>query len=201
MRDIPEKQNEMEEKYILEKEYSISADAFREGYRAFQKKYVYPKSYIFMGLFLILAADFIYAAFKDPSNYFAYILIVVCLALAFREWYNPRKIRRSLVDTVKELGEPVYKIGVGESFVDISTVSVPDGIEEETGEGETEPDESSVSEESDLPEPTRIPADEKMNILEYDEFFLLIYGKAVFYIIPKENFEEKELEVIRNIKK
>ena len=26
-------------------------------------------------------------------------------------------------------------------------------------------------------------------------------GKAVFYIIPKENFEEKELEVIRNIKK
>ena len=40
-----------------------------------------------------------------------------------------------------------------------------------------------------------------MNILEYDEFFLLVYGKAVFYIIPKENFEEKELEVIRNIKK
>ena len=191
----------MEEKYKLEKEYSISANTFREGYLAFQKKYIYVKSYIFMGIFTLLAADFIYAAVKDPKNYFAYLLIVICLSLAFREWYNPRKIRRSLVDTVKELGEPVYKIGVGESFVDISTVSVPDGIEEETGEGETEPDESSVSEESNLPEPTRIPADEKMNILEYDEFFLLIYGKAVFYIIPKENFEEKELEVIRNIKK
>lgn len=191
----------MEEKYKLEKEYSISANTFREGYLAFQKKYIYVKSYIFMGIFTLLAADFIYAAVKDPKNYFAYLLIVICLSLAFREWYNPRKIRRSLVDTVKELGEPVYKIGVGESFVDISTVSVPDGIEEETGEGETEPDESSVSEESDLPEPTRIPADEKMNILEYDEFFLLIYGKSVFYIIPKENFEEKELEVIRNIKK
>ena len=191
----------MEEKYKLEKEYSISANTFREGYLAFQKKYIYVKSYIFMGIFTLLAADFIYAAVKDPKNYFAYLLIVICLSLAFREWYNPRKIRRSLVDTVKELGEPIYKIGVGESFVDISTVSVPDGIEEETGEGETEPDESSVSEESDLPEPTRIPADEKMNILEYDEFFLLIYGKAVFYIIPKENFEEKELEVIRNIKK
>lgn len=191
----------MEEKYKLEKEYSISANTFREGYLAFQKKYIYVKNYIFMGIFTLLAADFIYAAVKDPKNYFAYLLIVICLSLAFREWYNPRKIRRSLVDTVKELGEPVYKIGVGESFVDISTVSVPDGIEEETGEGETEPDESSVSEESDLPEPTRIPADEKMNILEYDEFFLLIYGKSVFYIIPKENFEEKELEVIRNIKK
>ena len=191
----------MKENYKLEKEYSISANTFREGYLAFQKKYIYLKSYIFIGIFTVLAADFIYAAVKDPKNYFAYLLIVICLSLAFREWYNPRKIRRSLVDTVKELGEPVYKIGVGESFVDISTVSVPDGIEEETGEGETEPDESSVSEESNLPEPTRIPADEKMNILEYDEFFLLIYGKAVFYIIPKENFEEKELEVIRNIKK
>ena len=191
----------MKENYILEKEYSISANTFREGYLAFQKKYIYVKSYIFMGIFTLLSADFIYAAVKDPKNYFAYLLIVICLSLAFREWYNPRKIRRNLVETVQELGEPVYKISVGDGFVDIATVSVPDGIEEETGENETEEDTSGEQEGSDLPEPTRIPTDEKMNILEYDEFVLLIYGKAVFYIIPKENFEEKELEVIRNIKK
>ncbi len=192
----------MKENYKLEKEYSISANTFREGYLAFQKKYIYLKSYIFIGIFTVLAADFIYAAVKDPKNYFAYLLIVICLSLAFREWYNPRKIRRNLVDTVKELGEPVYRLSVGDGFVDIATVSVPDGIEDETDDDDSETDEESGnSEDSELPEPTRIPADEKMNILEYDEFFLLVYGKAVFYIIPKENFEEKELEVIRNIKK
>ena len=53
----------MEENYKLEKEYKISVDIFREGYREYQKKYVYPKSYIFMGLFTLLAADFIYEQF------------------------------------------------------------------------------------------------------------------------------------------
>lgn len=181
----------MEEKYILEKEYSISADVFREGYLAFQKKFVYPKSYIFMGIFLFLSADFIYAASKDPKNYFAYILIVICLALAFREWYNPRKIRRTLVETVQEIGEPVYKIGVGEGFADISTVSVPVGIEEEG--------ESSEEKEEKLPEPTRLPKDKDLRVLEYDKFFLLLYGKTVFYIVPKEKFAENELDIIRKL--
>ena len=189
-----EKQNIMDDKYILEKEYSISADTFREAYRAYQKKYVYLKNYIFMALFLILAADFIYAAFKDTSNYFAYILIVLCLALAFREWYNPRKIRRSLVDTVQEMGDLVYKIGIGDSFVDISTVSAPDDIED-TEDEENETDNS----EDAIPEPTRIPMDDKMKLLEYNDFFLLLYGKQVFYIIPKKEFNEKECEVIRKI--
>lgn len=180
----------MEDKYILEKEYSIPADTFREAYRAYQKKYVYPKNYIFMAIFLILAADFIYAAFKDNTNYFAYILIVLCLALAFREWYNPRKIRRSLVETVQEMGDPVYKIGVGDGFVDISTVSAPDGIEDED---ETE------SAEEEAPEPTRIPVDDKTKLLEYSEFFLLLYGKQVFYIIPKEKFSESERDIIRKL--
>ncbi|MCR5708238.1 MAG: YcxB family protein [Ruminococcus sp.] len=183
----------MEDKYILEKEYSISADMFREAYRAYQKKFVYPKSYFFMAIFLILSADFIYAAFKDMSNYFAYILIVICLALAFREWYNPRRIRRSLVETVQEMGDLVYKIGVGDSYVDISTVSAPDGIEDEDG-GESE---DMAGE--DVPEPTRIPVDGKMRLLEYSEFFLLLYGKQVFYIIPKKGFDEKELDVVRKL--
>lgn len=189
-----EKQNKMEDKYILEKEYNISVDTFREAYRAYQKKYVYPRNYIFMALFLILAADFIYAAFKDTSNYFVYILIVLCLALAFREWYNPRKIRRSLVETVQEMGNLVYKIGVGESYVDISTVSAPDGIEEDENEDNDSEDSS-----DDIPEPTRIPIDDKVKLLEYSDFFLLLYGKQVFYIVPKKEFNEKECEVIRNI--
>jgi hypothetical protein len=189
----------MDEKYLLEKEYSISAGTFREGYRAFQKKYIYPKNYIFMAIFLILSADFIYAAFKDPSNYFVYILIVVCLALAFREWYNPRKIRRTLVETVQEMGDPVYRIGIGESFVDISTVSAPEGLEE----GEAEPDDTDAPQngagKEDIPEPTRIPRDEKMKLCEYSDLFLLLYGKQVFYIIPKERFSEPERDIIRKL--
>ena len=189
-----EKQNIMDDKYILEKEYSISADTFREAYRAYQKKYVYLKNYIFMALFLILAADFIYAAFKDTSNYFAYILIVLCLALAFREWYNPRKIRRSLVETVQEMGDLVYKIGIGDSFVDISTVSAPDDIED-TEDEENETDNS----EDAIPEPTRIPMDDKMKLLEYNDFFLLLpsfFFLLFFFLLHFQNYLLLNLNLI-----
>ena len=34
-------------------------------------------------------------------------------------------------------------------------------------------------------------------ILEYDEYFLLMQGKEIFYILPKAGFSEDELEIIR----
>ena len=179
----------MNENYKLEKEYKISVDIFREGYREYQKKYVCPKSYIFMGLFLLLAADFIYSAVREPDNLMSYLLVVVCLGFAVREWYNPRKIRRSLVESYAGMGQPVYKISIGDGFADISTVSETTEDDGENADGEYEP-----------PEPTRIPFDEQMNILEYEQFFLLVYGKSVFYIIPAQDFTEEEKEIIRCLK-
>ena len=181
----------MEENYKLEKEYRIPFDIFREGYRAFQKKFVYPKSYILVAVFLILAADFIYSAVKEPNNYLTYILAMICLSLGFREWYNPRKIRRQIIDAVHELGEPVYKILVAETYADISTV---------VSLQKTEEDDSGDDEET-LPEPTRIPFDNNFSIEEYDSLFLIIYGKSVFYIVPKNDFSESELNILRDMKR
>ncbi|MBQ9899058.1 MAG: YcxB family protein [Ruminococcus sp.] len=176
----------MEENYKLEKEYKVPFDTFREAYRAYQKKFVYPKSYIFMALFLILTADFVYAAVKDPSNYLTYILIVMCLAFAFREWFNPRKARNNIIDAVREMGEATYKIGVSDSFIDISTVAETTVVDPEDSD-----------EPAPLPEKSRIPLDESYRELEYDSFFLLLSGKSVFYILPKEGFTESELDIIR----
>ena len=184
----------MEENYLLEKEYTVSYDLFREAYRAFQKKYIYPKSYLFMGLFLILAADFIYAAVKDPGNVFAYILIAACAAFAFREWFNPRKMRNNLVDAVREMGEPVYKICIAGDYVDISTVKAPVSAESDDNDEDIDfPDDIDP-----MPEHTRLEKNGDLEILEYDSFFLLLSGKNVFYIIPKEDLTEKELEIVRN---
>ena len=49
----------MEEKYKLEKEYTIKPEIFSEAYKEYQKKYVLKRSYIIMAIFLILAADFV----------------------------------------------------------------------------------------------------------------------------------------------
>lgn len=202
----------MEENYRLEKEYTVSPDIFDKAYKSYQKKFVYLKSYIFMGIFLLLAADFIWAAAKNPGNTLVYLLIVVCIALAFREWHNPRFIRRRLYETVRDMGKVVYKIGVGDGFIDISTVddgtSGDDDEDEDSGGNaeETSAEKAEDTEENDdispeaeelMPEKSRLNTKENYSLLEYDEYFLLMQGKEVFYILPKAGFSEDELEIIR----
>lgn len=187
----------MEENYRLIKDYKIPYELFREAYHSYQKKYIYPKSYIFMAIFFILAADFIIAAVKEPSNKLVYLLIFVCIAFAFREWFNPRKIRNSIVDTVKELGEPTYRIGVADDYVEISTI---DNGSVENFAADPEIDELEYNEEYDpMPEKTTLAINDELKILEYDRYFLLMSGKRMFYILPKEGFSEGELEIIRSL--
>lgn len=173
----------MENNIILEKNYRISADIFRDGMTAYQKKYVYPKSYVFMSIFLVLTANFVYGAVKAPDNLLAYLLVVVCLALAIKEWYNPRKMKRNIFDTLQQMGESEYRLTIGKNFVEFSTIQRGDV---ENSDNETIP-------------PTRIQTGENLQILEYDRFFLLIDGKVVYYILPKEYFSDEESEIIRSL--
>lgn len=173
----------MENNIKLEKTYKISADIFRDGITAYQKKFVYPKSYVFMCVFLVLTANFVYGAVKAPDNLLAYLLVVVCLVLAIKEWYNPRKMKRNILDTLRQMGESEYKIIIREGFVEFSTI--------QRGDVENSDDET-------IP-PTRIQTGENIQILEYDRFFLLIDNKAVYYILPKEYFSDEETEIIRSL--
>jgi len=197
----------MEENYKLEKEYKVPAETFRDAYLEFQKKYVYPKSYIYMAIFGVLAVALlifgIFAMHDAPKKqkYIMYLAFIAAAAFSLREWFNPRKMRRSLTESVRALGEPVYKIGVGNKFVDISTVSddlsnIAETEEKDDGEKNTD-----IPGEIDpLPEKTRINVDEGFQLMEYDRFFLMLAGKEMFYILPKEGFSEAELKIVRDIK-
>ena len=190
----------MEENYKLEKEYKIPATMFSEAYLAFQKKFIYPKSHIYMAIFAAIALGMLIfgiVSMSDASRnqkYLTYIAILMACAFAFREWYNPKKKRRSLTDSVRSLGEPVYKIGITDEYVDISTVS--DDMSDLSDEDSIDPEE-----EDPLPEKTRINIDEKYQLLEYDGFFLILSGNEKIYILPKKVFSEEELKTVRDTQK
>ena len=179
----------MTENYKFEKEYTIPAEIFRDGYREFQKKFVFPQANVTALAFLILAGVFVFAVIEDNSQYFAYLLIMVCLAMAVRQWYNPRKLRANLFESFHEIENSVYKISVAENYIDISTVSTVEDVENVEN-----------SENEELPEKSRIPIDENFSVIEYDKFFLIFSGKSIFYIIPKENFSGDEIEILANLK-
>ena len=165
----------------LKKSYTIPAEIYRESYKAYQKKYVYPKKWAFFAVFLILAVNFIYGAVKAPDNLLAYLLIMVCLALAAAQICNPVQVRRRILETIAGMGETVYSITIADEYVEIST---------ESFDGE--------SEDYEIPEPARRHRDGNLTVLEYDSFFILMYGKEIFYSVPKADFTENEIETIRS---
>ena len=185
-----------ENNYRLEKEYTIPFEIFREGYTAFQKKFVFPQANVISLAFLLLAVIFVFAIVQDKSQYFAYLLLMVCIAMAVRQWYNPRKLRSNLFETLQTMEETVYKISVGDKCVYISTVCTQQV--EISDNNQTDSDEDCTPEL--FPEKSCINFDENFSMLEYEKFFLMFSGKTVFYIIPKENFSENELEILRNLK-
>ncbi len=180
----------MEDNYKLEKEYTMHAEDFIEGYTAFQKKFVYPKSYIFTGIFLVIAIIYIAAAVKDYQNTLSYVLIFISLALAAREWYNPRKRRRLYVDTFRETGDVRYKIQIADEYIDFSTVEYNnvENSEENISEDETE----------ESPEKSRISLNNNVSLIEYDKFFLICVEKNMFYIVSKAEWTEAEIQILRD---
>lgn len=177
----------MEDNCKLKKQYKLDFDTFRSGYEYFQKKNVYPRSYLFMAIYLILVVIYVLAAVKNPQNSFIYILLFLCLALAFREWYNPRKLRRTLIETFREMGDMTCEIKIDDKQIEISTL--------EDGNVENSEDTEEVEE---LPEAAVIPLDSDISLSECEKFFLLYIGKITFYIIPKDSWSEAELDVLRS---
>ena len=79
--------------------YGVPAEQMAEGYRAFQKKFLRRGFWIRVGLVLFCLADFLGVAIwrfvnGRSVNSMTYVLIVLCAALLFVLWYNPKKAAR-----------------------------------------------------------------------------------------------------------
>lgn len=188
----------MEEK-LLEKEYSIPYEIFGEAYTEFQKKYVNKRSYFLMGIFIALGLVYVWSAIKDPSNTLAYLLMVVCFAFAGINWYNPKRIRRTLMEGIKGLEDEKYRFELFESHIEISTL-----IPEKEDENDKENDINSELEEElfgdspdEVSESSKLYFNDRLKISEKDNFFMLYQLKELFYVVPKSDFSAEELEIFR----
>ena len=111
------------------------------------------------------------------------------------------------------MGEPVYKLEMTENFIYISTLGeenvensdstkklpAEDNLTETPSEDFQQDEVIDTDTYDDTPERTSIEITSEVSVDEYDEFFLLYIGKSAFYIIPKKDFSEYELEAVREI--
>lgn len=185
----------MEEK-ILEKEYKIPFEFFEKSFTQWQKKFVYPKTYVISILFLILGVIYIISAVKDSSNIMSYVLSALCLGLSAINWYNPKKAKTSLLNAVKLMEDETYKMTVFETFIEISTI-IQENINPDESEDTVDEKEIFGDEPPEVIESSKLYFNNGLKVLEYDEYFIIYQVKELYYVVPKLNFTEDELEIFR----
>ncbi|MBE6854648.1 MAG: hypothetical protein E7501_03220, partial [Ruminococcus sp.] len=98
----------------LTREYAIPLDLFEKAFVAYQKKFVYPRNWVITLVLLVVIGIYVHAALQDPENMLSYILIMMSAAVIFITWFNVKKIRRNLMNSVRELEDDRYRLTITE---------------------------------------------------------------------------------------
>lgn len=182
----------MEDEALVKKRYSIPYELFGEAFTVFQKKFVFPKNWIMTGLLLLLAVGNILNIIFGKGDTIGYVLVLVCIALAFINWYNPRKLKRSLMESVKGIENDVYTLTIYPERIVIGTVLEPEN-EKEPKEYEEVFGEIPVKE--DIAD-TEIYLNKNVKVIERKKFFMIYIKRSMFYVVPKELLTKEEIEIM-----
>lgn len=164
--------------------YHINYEMYAEAYKSYQKHFIFPKNRIMQLVLLLLAVDFGYHGAVNPDNKLAFFLLALCVAMIFMLWYNPRKIRRSVMDVIREMDKEEYTFSMNTEKMTIRTVPA-------------ESIQDVPSEEISFQPPTEIYYSKDIFVLEKYEFFLICRGKQVFYVLPKYALYDDQAEKMR----
>ncbi len=185
----------MEEEIILERRYSIPYEMFGKAFDSFQKRFVYPRNNIIAVILLIAAAANIYSIIKGNGSTMGYVLVLACVALAFVNWYNPRKLRKNLMESIKGIEGDVYRLKLMPDKLVIGTV-----LEPESAEPKPKEEYEAVFEDKHAPEQiadSEIYLTKDVFVMDKPDFIMVYLKRAMFYVIPKKDFSEEEVTLMQ----
>ena len=182
----------MEDEALVKKRYSIPYELFGEAFTVFQKKFVFPRNRIMSVLLLIFAAGNVLNIMYGNGETIGYVLVLVWIALSFIIWYNPRKLKRNLMESVKGIENDVYTLTIYPERIVIGTVLEP--------ENEKEPEEyeevfGEIPIKEDIAD-TEIYLNKNVKVIERKNFFMIYIKKSMFYVVPKETLTQEEIEIM-----
>ncbi len=170
--------------------YDIKNTEEEEAFIAFQKKFILKSNILKTIAFAILAILFVYQVIQKPENFASWLCLVVCLAVIFIVWYNPIKIRKTLMQSLKPLEDDRYIFKLYDNRFSIETIIPQEEVEQAVKEGE---------------EPTRIPprvvslSDTGLSVLEKENMFIIFLKKESIYVLPKRCMHSDEIKQLSEV--
>lgn len=184
----------MEEEIIIERRYSIPYEMFGKAFETFQSKFVYPRSMVVSGIFLIAAAINVWNIVKGNGSVLGYVLVFACLGLIVVNFYNPKKLKRNLMESIKGIEGDVYRIKLFPNKLIVGTVLEP--LEEENPKEEYEEAFEDVAAPEQISD-SEIYFTRSVIVIEKSDFFMVYLKRAMFYVIPKKDFSEEEITMMQ----
>ena len=172
-----------EEPSLCRFEFNVTIPEEDDGFKVFQKRYVYKRNIIKSIGFGILGIGFLVNSVIHPDQAMSFILMAVCAAAIVMIWYNNVKIRRSLMEALKMLEDDRYIFTLYGDRFRIETI-VP---EEERAEEDFE---EIPPQEFELDDPL-------LDTVEKDDKFIVIVKRATIYVLPKRCMDDKQTETVR----
>lgn len=190
--DVEEYEEKAAEQPVIEsKRYSIPYEMFEKAYTVFQKKYVYPRNIVLCVILLLVAIGNIVNIVLGNSGTLGYVLVMACLALASINLYNPRKIKKRLMEQIKGIENDVYTLDVLNDKLVVGTVLDP--MEQQDSEPEEYEEVFGDAEKLEEIEKSEIYVNTSLRVTERADFFMVYIKKSMFYVIPKSVFTDEEI--------
>lgn len=200
--DSAEFEEEMGGGVLTEITYTTSSKEYEKAFIAFQKRYVYPKNTVITIIFALVAILYGEQVVRMPSYALGWALMAICAAMIVIIWYNPMRIRKTLVKSIQMIEDDVYVSYLYPDGLVIQTIITEDEVQENA---EIEPSqEGSDSEDNQEQEDdTVIPAKkiiyylDKPDIINREDMFIIYLKKQMFYVIPKSGLSEQDIFILK----
>lgn len=168
--------------------YDVKNKEEEEAFTTFQKKYIRKTNILKTVAFGVLALLFVYQVAKTPSNTISWLCLAVCLAVIAIVWYNPYKIKKNLILSLKPLEQDRYIFKLFDDRITIETVQEEN--EKYVAESEIVEETDEEMEEEKIPPRVISFADINLVVLEKKDMFLFFLKRETIYVLPKRCMNE-----------
>ncbi len=183
---------------VVKLEYSISNDEENIAFKVFQKKFVLKNNIIKTIIFAVLIGFFIQQVVIKPDYTMAWALIGICFAVTFFVWYNPVKIRKSLLKALKEIENDIYEFDLYPEYFSVKTIYCAEN-DEVTSLSEMEEEEELKEEPKEIAPRVVYFDKESIQVVEVPEMFVIIIKKETIFVLPKRVISNSQNDEIRKI--
>lgn len=208
------------EELLAKGEYKSDTESILDGFKVFQRKYVYKSIALQMTLVVLGLISQIFAVMSAGENEdvsFSWMLIAMCVFIGGYILIRPKNTFRNLAKTLKDFEECRYQAEIYTNKIIISTLYDPYNEKDDNAGSEEDFNNSSKpvendekisseekgssdndSEEDDSPPATVIHLDNSaVEIVDCKDKYVVYIKKVNVFVIPKSAFKPYELSEIK----